>query len=85
MSVIYRQVHAYENIILFGIPTYYGILIIIESVQYEFLQGNRISVGFPKFRQINPLCRNAPQCALLIFTCLTPDDFTRQWGSSTVA
>jgi hypothetical protein len=22
-----------------------------------------------------------PECALLFFTCLTPDDFTRQWGS----
>ena len=32
---------------------------------------------------INQLSRNAPQCALLIFfTCLTPDDFTCQWGSS---
>ena len=26
---------------------------------------------------------NVPQCAALIFfTCLMPDDFTRQWGSS---
>ena len=32
---------------------------------------------------VNPLSRNAPQCALLIFfTFLTPDDFTRQRGSS---
>jgi hypothetical protein len=27
---------------------------------------------------VNPLSRNAPH---LFFTCLTPDDFTRQWGS----
>jgi hypothetical protein len=32
---------------------------------------------------VNPLSRNAPQCALyLFFTCLTPDDFTRQWGQA---
>ena len=41
---------------------------------------------------VNPLSRNAPQCARPtffftcltpdFFTCLTPDDFTRQWGSS---
>jgi hypothetical protein len=31
----------------------------------------------------NPLSRNVPQCALLIFLLvLTPGDFTRQWGSS---
>jgi hypothetical protein len=31
----------------------------------------------------NPFSRNVPQCTLLIFfTCLTPDDFTCQWGSS---
>jgi hypothetical protein len=28
---------------------------------------------------INPLSRNVPY---FFFTCLTPEDFTRQWGSS---
>jgi hypothetical protein len=28
---------------------------------------------------LNPLSCNAPQCTFFFFTCLMPDDFTRQW------
>jgi hypothetical protein len=51
----------------------------ILLVNGEALQHNGLTKNLT-MPPVNPLSHNAPY--FFFFTCPTPDDFTRQWGSS---
>ena len=64
-------------------PCEWSLTIELHCALFYSVQRQMILLVNKRELKLNPLSRNEPQCALLLlFTCLTPDDFTHQWGSS---